>query len=292
MSVRIDAHQHFWVYRAAEYPWIDGRMAPLRRDFLPVHLQAELARSGVDASIAVQAAPTAGETEWLLELAGANRFIAGVVGWVDLCAEDVHDRLARLCAKPKLLGVRHLVQDEPDDRFMLRPDFQRGLAALGELGLTYDLLIHPRHLPVAAELAGAFDSQRFILDHLAKPPVRSGAIAAWAKDLARLAAAPNVWVKLSGLVTEADWVEWTPGDIHPYLDVAFDLFGAGRLLAGSDWPVCTLAADYARTMSVVTDYLERRPRADRDAVLGENAQRLWRLDTQAGTGAHAQERMA
>lgn len=291
MSVRIDAHQHFWVYRAADYPWIDERRRALRRDFLPGHLQAELAGTGFEASIAVQAAPSVEETAWLLELAGANRFIAGVVGWVDLCAEDAHDRLAQLAAKPALLGVRHLVQDEPDDRFLLRPDFQRGLAALGGFGLTYDLLIHPRHLPVAAELVGKFDSQPFVLDHLAKPPVRSGAIDAWAKDLARLAAAPNVWAKISGLVTEADWVEWTAGDIHPYLDVAFDLFGAGRLIAGSDWPVCTLAASYGRTMAVLTDYLERRPRTDRDAVLGENAQRLWRLGGPAGTGARVQERM-
>jgi L-fuconolactonase len=289
MIPRIDAHQHFWIYRAADYPWIDDSMRGLRRDFLPEHLHGELTRTGVDASIAVQASQTVEETEWLLELADAHPFIAGVVGWVDLRADEVRDRLARLTASRKLIGVRHIVQSEPDDRFLLREDFCRGIGRLREFDLTYDILIYPRHLPVASELVAKFDGQPFVLDHLAKPEIRSGAIDTWARDLARVAAAPNVWCKVSGLVTEADWATWKPEHIRPYLDVAFDCFGATRLIAGSDWPVCTVAADYSRTMAMVTDYLERRSQADRDAVLGGNAQRLWRLGSYASAGAGVQE---
>lgn len=283
--MRIDAHQHFWHYNPLDYGWIDDGMAALRRDFLPADLLPELRRAGIHATIAVQATQTAAETSWLLQLADAHPFIAGVVGWVDLRADDVRDRLAAL-RHPRLVGVRHVAQAEPDDRFLLRPDFCRGIAALNEFGLTYDILIYPRHLPVAAEFAARFDGQPFVLDHLAKPPIRSGAIDAWARDLERLAQVPGVWCKVSGLVTEADWRGWTPADLTPYLDVAFDLFGAGRLIAGSDWPVCTLAAGYGRVLSVLTDYLDRRDPAATEAVLGGNARRLWRLDV---SGAEREE---
>jgi L-fuconolactonase len=285
VAMRIDAHQHFWHYEPAQYPWIDDTMATLRRDFLPADLKPELARAGIDATIAVQACQTVAETEWLLELAATHQFIAGVVGWVDLRSETVPDTLARLSAHPKLVGIRHIVQSEPDDRFLLRQDFCRGIAALRSFDLPYDILIYPRHLPVAVDFVARFDDQPFVLDHLAKPEIRSGAIETWARDLARLAAAPNVCCKLSGLVTEADWNRWTPDQILPYLDVAFDCFGADRLIAGSDWPVCTVAADYRRTMAVVTDYLERRPAPDRAAVLGGNARRVWRRGSFAGMDA-------
>jgi L-fucono-1,5-lactonase len=285
MPMRIDAHQHFWRYEAAQYPWIDDAMATLRRDYLPADLGPELARAGIDATMAVQACQTAVETEWLLELAATHPFIAGVVGWVDLRSDTVPDTLARLAANPKLVGIRHIVQSEPDDRFLLRSDFCRGIAVLRGFDLPYDILIYPRHLPVAIDFVARFDDQPFVLDHLAKPEIRSGAIETWARNLARLAAAPNVCCKLSGLVTEADWKGWTPDQILPYLDVAFDCFGADRLIAGSDWPVCTVAADYRRTMAVVTDYLERRSPSDREAVLGGNARRVWRRGSFAGMDA-------
>jgi len=275
--MRVDAHQHFWRYDPAEYGWIDTSMRALQRDFLPAELQNEMDRAHVDRSIAVQARQTLDETHWLLELADAHPFIAGVVGWLDLQADDVEARLADVVANPTLVGLRHIVQSEPDDRFLLRPAFCRGIAALRQFNLTYDILIYPRHLAIAAELVTKFPQQPFVLDHLAKPEIRARAIDDWARDLRMLAAARNVWCKLSGLVTEADWERWQPADIHPYLDVAFDCFGAERLIAGSDWPVCTLAADYSRTMAVVSDYLERRPACERDAVLGGNAQRLWCL---------------
>ena len=278
--MRIDAHQHFWRYDPAAFDWIDEPMAALRRDFLPRHLAPEMAAAGVDACVAVQATHTLDETRWLLGLCDAYPFVAGVVGWADLQAADVEAQLAGL-AHPRLVGIRHIAQSEPDDRFLLRPSFCRGIRALGERGLAYDILIYPRQLPAAIELAGRFPTQRFVLDHLAKPPIRTGAIDEWSRLLWELAAAPHVCCKLSGLVTEADWRRWQPEDIHPYLDVAFECFGADRLMAGSDWPVCTVAADYSRTMAVVSDYLDHRAPAERDAVLGGTARRFWDLRVQA-----------
>jgi len=282
--VRIDAHQHFWRYDAREYGWIDDSMPALRRDFLPPDSRREMTGAGFDACVAVQARQTLEETRWLLALADAYPFIAGVVGWVDLRAPDARAQIEQLAAHPKLVGVRHIVQSEPDDRFLLRPEFTGGLALLEEFGLAYDLLIYSRHLPVATELAGRFPRQRFVLDHLAKPDVRAGEMRAWSAEVRRLAACPNVWCKLSGLVTEADWAAWTPQQLQPYLDVAFDGFGADRLMIGSDWPVCTVASDYARTVAVVVEYLAQRPEHERDAVLGGNAQRFWNLGTVSGAG--------
>jgi len=267
----VDAHQHFWRYDPRACAWIDARMDVLKRDFLPVDLVPHLDQAGVHATIAVQTQHSVEETEWLLELADANPFIAGVVGWVDLQADDVEAQIARLSTHARLAGIRHLVQREADDRFLLGSAFGRGIASLGQAGLAYDILIYPRHLAVAADFVARYPSQAFVLDHLAKPEIRRGAIDAWAGDLRRLAAAPNVWCKLSGLVTEADWRTWTAAEIEPYLDAAFDCFGAARLIAGSDWPVCTLAADYSRTMAVVRDYVARFTSAEREAVLGGNA---------------------
>jgi L-fuconolactonase len=284
-SVRIDAHQHFWRYEAAEYAWIGDDMAALRRDYLPPEAEREMASVGFDACVAVQARQTLEDTRWLLSLADAHPSIAGVVGWIDLQADDARRQLELVAEHPKLVGIRHVFQSEPDDRFMLRPGFCRGLALLEEYGLAYDILVYSRHLPVAVELVERFARQRFVLDHLGKPDIRHGELRAWERHLRALADCPNVSAKLSGLVTEADWTAWTPSDIRPYLDVAFDCFGADRLMIGSDWPVCTVAADYARTMAVVSDYVADRPAHERDAVLGGNAQRFWNLTitTAAGT---------
>jgi len=280
-AMRIDAHQHFWRYDPAQYGWIGDAMAVLRRDHLPAEAQREMARAGIDACVAVQARQTLEETRWLLALADAHPFIAGVVGWIDLQSPGARAQLEEFADRPRLVGVRHIVQSEPDDRFMLRPAFCAGLALLEEFGLAYDILVYSRHLPVAAELADRFPGYRFVLDHLGKPDIRAGAIDAWARDLRRLAVRPNVWAKVSGLVTEADWTGWAPATLRPYLDVAFDCFGAERLMIGSDWPVCTVAGDYARTMKVVMDYVADRPARERDAVLGGNAQRFWNLTVTA-----------
>jgi len=275
--MRIDAHQHFWRYDAGEYDWIDDSMSVLRRDFLPDDLKPELEGAGFRGSIAVQARQSLEETRWLLELAASSPLILGVVGWVDLRSPDVRSQLEALAANPKLVGVRHVVQSEPDDRFMLRPEFLRGIAALEEFDLAYDILIYPRHLPVVAEFVQLFPRQRFVLDHLAKPLIKSGSFRPWVEGMRDLSRFSNVFCKLSGMVTEADWRNWKAEHIMPYLDTALVCFGASRLMIGSDWPVCTVAASYTRTMNVVLDYFGKYPANVRDAVLGGNAQRFWKL---------------
>jgi L-fuconolactonase len=274
--MKLDAHQHFWRYDSAQYGWIDDSMAALRRDFLPADLQPELARAGIDACIAVQARQSLEETRWLLEVADANPFIAGVVGWVDMQAEDVREQLQALAPSTKLVGIRHVVQAEADDRFLLRSAFCRGMSMLEDVELAYDILIYPRHLGVAAEFVSRFTRQRFVVDHMAKPDIRHGEIESWERGIRALAEFPHVFCKVSGLTTEADWSRWTEQDLRPYLDVVFDAFGPGRLMAGSDWPVCTLAGNYSRTMGVLTHYLSGRPESDRAAVMGGNAVRFYR----------------
>lgn len=276
--MRVDSHQHFWIYSPGEYGWIDDSMAALRRDFLPNHLQPELESCGIHGSIAVQARQSLEETRWLLELAESSKWILGVVGWVDLRSPEVQSQLKALTRNPKLVGVRHIVQSEPDDRFLLQPDFLRGISALEEFDLAYDILIYTKHLPVAAEFVQRFPRQRFVLDHLAKPPIKSGDIDFWAQGIRRLAEFPNLFCKLSGLVTEADWQQWEPEQIVPFLDVAFEAFGPDRLMVGSDWPVCLVASSYARWAEVVKTYLLGRKPEYRDSVLGGNAQRFWRLN--------------
>ena len=275
----IDAHQHFWLHDPAEYGWIDDSMARLRRDFLPADIKSEMDRVGIDACIAVQARQSLEETRWLLELADANPFIAGVVGWVDLQADNLREQLEGFAPGSKLVGIRHIVQAEADDRFLLRPAFCRGVSMLEDLELAYDILIYPRHLPVASEFVSRFKRQRFVIDHLAKPNIRDGELAVWERGIRALAEFPQVFCKISGLITEADWTRWTPDQLRPYLDVAFDAFGAHRLIAGSDWPVCTVAGDYSRTMSVLTHYLSGRPESECVAVMGGNARRFWNLKT-------------
>ena len=277
--MRIDAHQHFWKYDALEYEWIDESMRLLRRVFLPPESAREMAGVAFDACVAVQARQTLEETRWLLALADANPTIIGVVGWIDLQAgaDRVRAQLESFGRHPRLVGLRHIAQSEPDDRFLVRPQVIEGIGVLAEFGLAFDILIYRRHLQAAADLVARFPQQRFVLDHLAKPEVRRAEIDEWERDIRRLAAHGNVFAKLSGLVTEADWTHWTPADIRPYLDVAFDAFGWQRLMIGSDWPVCTLAADYARTMRVALDYVSSRPSHEQDAILGGNAQRFWNL---------------
>jgi L-fuconolactonase len=274
--MRVDAHVHFWNYRETEYAWIDASMKQLRRDFLPKDFHVEMGRLGLQGCIAVQARQSLEETKWLLTLAAEFPFILGVVGWIDLRARDVQTQLASFANRSKLVGIRHVVQDEPDD-FLLRPDFLRGVAALADSDLTYDILIYPSQLANAARFVERLPSQRFVLDHLAKPPIKSGEIRDWADGLRRLAQFPNVVSKVSGLATEADWQHWNEDQFIPYLDIAFDCFGPHRLMAGSDWPVCTLVANYERALATTQLYLGRFSNSDRDAVLGETAARFWRL---------------
>ena len=275
--MHIDAHQHFWNYSPAEYDWIDDSMSAIRRDFLPADLSPELERNNFHGSVAVQARQTIEETRWLLELTENSPSILGVVGWADLRSPDIRRQLQALSQHPKLVGVRHIVQSEPDDRFLMQPDFLRGVSLLEEFDLAYDILIYTKHLPVAAEFVQRFPHQRFVVDHMAKPPIMSGEIDTWADGIKRLSEFPNVFCKVSGLVTEADWQHWHPEQIVPFLDVAFESFGPDRLMIGSDWPVCLVAASYERAIGVVKSYLLGQRQECRDGVLGGNAQRFWRL---------------
>ncbi len=280
--MRIDAHQHFWMYDSEEYRWIDDSMRAIRRDFLPTDLAPELAQNGFAGSVAVQARQTLQETRWLLSLADQNPKIVGVVGWVDLCSPDVTSQLKEFSINPKFVGVRHVVQSEPDDRFLMRQDFMRGIAALEEFDLAYDILIYEKHLSVAAEFVEKFPRQRFVLDHMAKPAIKSGKIEPWATGIRRLANFPNVLCKLSGLVTEADWKIWRPEQIVPYLDIASEAFGPERLMIGSDWPVCLVAASYTGAMNLVKHWLQQFLPEVRDLIVGRNAQRFWKLPTKRG----------
>ena len=273
--MNIDAHQHFWRYNESEYGWMGPGMETLKRDHLPPDLLPLLQSAGFDGTIAVQARQVLEETRWLLELADQYSFIKGVVGWVDLRSPQLHQQLEPFAAHPKLRGVRHVVHDEPDDQFMLREDFVRGIGLLSEFGLTYDLLLFPKHLPVACELVKRFPHQRFVLDHIAKPLIKDGILEPWATDLRKLAAFPNVFCKVSGMVTEANWQAWEPADFTPYLAVVLDVFGAERVMIGSDWPVCTVAATYEQVISIVADYIRQFSPDQQKRILGENARRFY-----------------
>jgi L-fuconolactonase len=276
-TMRLDSHQHFWHYNPTEHIWMTEQMGALQHDFLPRDLKPLLDDLHFDGSIAVQARQNLEETRWLLELAEEHTFIHGVVGWVDLCSERLREQLEMFARHPKLVGVRHVVQDEPDDNFLLRPDFRRGIALLRKFNLTYDLLLYPKHLPAAAQLVAEFPRQPFVLDHLAKPAIAAGLISPWQEDLRSLAKLPNVTCKLSGMVTEAKWKQWQPQDFHHYLDIVFGAFGWSRLMIGSDWPVCTLSGEYAPVMQVVIDYVQKLSAEAQAAVLGENCARFYNI---------------
>jgi len=275
--MRIDTHQHFWRYNDREYVWMTGTMEKLRRDYLPPDLRPLTSAAGIDGTVAVQARQCLEETSWLLELADRYSFMRAVVGWVDLCGSNIVEQLEQFSQYPKFRGVRHVVHDEPDDAFMLRESFLRGLSHLKRFGLTYDLLLFPRHLPIACDVVRRFPEQFFVLDHIAKPPIRAREIEPWARDLKRLAQFPNVYCKISGLVTEAKWDCWEAHDFDAYLDVVLEAFGSHRLMIGSDWPVCTLAADYTSVISLLKEYIARQSRDEQDAILEKNPVRFYSI---------------
>ncbi len=277
--MKIDSHQHFWNYDPARDTWITEEMSILKRDFLPEDLDRECQANGIDASIAVQADQSETETQFLLGLANCSPRIAGVVGWVDLCSSKVAERLAFFSQFEKLRGFRHIAQAEPDERFLVRDDFVRGIAGLREFGFTYDILIYPKQLPAALELVARLPEQRFIIDHLAKPEIKTRGAASWATHMRNIAQSPNVYCKLSGLVTEADWHHWKREDFKPYLDVVFDAFGPQRLMFGSDWPVCLLAGSYQRVKQVIEDYLNGHSEDEKEKIFGDNAVGFYGLKT-------------
>jgi L-fuconolactonase len=276
--LKIDAHQHFWRYNAQRDRWITDAMHAIRRDFLPEDLEPTLAANHIDGCVAVQADQSEEETRFLLDLASRHAFIKGVVGWVDLQSARLEQTLEGLAADARLRGVRHVAQAEADD-FLARDAVVRGIGCLGRFGLTYDILVVARQLPAALTLTSRLPDQRFVLDHLAKPGVRAGALEPWATVMQELARRPNVFCKLSGLVTEADWIGWRPEHLRPYLDVAFDAFGPDRVMFGSDWPVCLLAASYERVLGVIADYAAALSPSEREKLLGGNAMRFYGLST-------------
>jgi L-fuconolactonase len=279
--MKIDSHQHFWKYDTQQYPWIPEG-SPLHRDWLPDDLAPVLTRTGLDGCIAVQARQTVEESRWLLKLADHSPIIKGVVGWVDLQSETVERELAELSRHPKFVGVRHVVQDEPDVDFMLRPNFLRGIGKLRAFNLTYDILIFPKQLPAAIALVNRFPDQPFVLDHIAKPLIRSGVVSPWREPIRELGKAPNVWCKVSGMITEADHANWKAVDFKPFLDVVFAAFGEDRLMYGSDWPVCLLAGSYEQVFGLVDDYTRQLTAAAYDSLFGGSATRFYRIGNTRG----------
>lgn len=277
--MRVDAHQHYWRFDEMRDRWITPDMAVIRRDFLPPDAAPLLARAGIDAVVAVQADRSEAETDFLLSLAAEHDSIRGVVGWVDLRAPDLADRLSRWRDASMLKGFRHIAQAEPDD-FLTRTDFAAGVRQLGELGFTYDILIYPRQLAAALQLVQQCPGVQFVLDHCAKPPIAGGDLFAWRRGVADLAGHDNVSCKLSGLVTEASWSAWTDADLFPCLDAAADMFGPDRLMFGSDWPVCLLAAGYARVVDVIERWAERLDARERARVFGGTAELVYGLVAQ------------
>lgn len=273
--MHLDSHLHFWHYNPGEYAWIDDTMAPLRRDFMPEDALGVMQPAGVDGCVVVQVRQTLEETRWMLQLAERYAFIAGVVGWVDLRSEALDAQIQSI-AHPKLVGVRHIVQAEADD-FLLDERFRGGVARLERHGLAYDMLIYARQMSAAIEFASRLPELRLVLDHLGKPDIKRNGFDSWRRDLDRIAALPNTYAKLSGLVTEADWNRWTIEDLHRYVDAAINAFGPERLMFGSDWPVCTLAARYDEVIDVIRTAIDERPQSEQDSIFGGAARRFWRL---------------
>jgi len=278
--MKIDAHQHFWIYNSSEYGWIGHNMDMLKRNYTPEDLCSELIKAGYSGSVAVHARQSVEETRWLLELAGKHDFIRGVVGWADLSGEDdLRRQLDDFCRNEKLVGLRHVIHDEPDDNFMLRESFLKGISILKEYDLTFDLLLFPKHLPVAQLLVSLFPEQKFVLDHISKPLIRNKVVSPWREDITRLAQNENVWCKLSGMVTEAESKSCDHEDFRPYLDVVFEAFGTERLMIGSDWPVCRLAGEYQDVVGIVEEYISGMSDGLRAGITGENCINFYGLKT-------------
>jgi L-fuconolactonase len=275
--MKIDAHQHFWQYDAERDAWITDEMQALRRNFMPEDLYPILRQQLFDGCVAVQADQSEHETLFLLELADKFDFIKGVVGWVDFCAANIGERLEYFSSFPKLKGFRHLVQAEPQDDFLLRKDFSRGIALLQQYEFTYDLLIHPRHLKYAAEFVRRFPNQSFVIDHLAKPFIKEGIFEEWKQDMQAIAQLPNTHCKLSGMVTEADWSNWKEEDFTVYIETVLESFGPDRVQFGSDWPVCLLSTDYANVCKLVEHHTASLSRDEKEKLWGRNAEQFYHL---------------
>jgi len=273
----IDAHHHFWKFDPVTHSWIDESMQAIQRDFMPEDIAPMLKVQGLEGTVLVQVNQSSAENEFQLNLAEKNDFVKGVVAWVDFQADNIDEQLSNFTSFEKVKGFRHILQGEPQRNYMLRPDFMRGIAALHTFGYTYDILIFPDQLEFTRSFINAFPYQPFVIDHLAKPYIRDRKIDAWKKDMKAIAQFDNVLCKVSGMVTEADWNNWKHDDFRPYLDVVVEAFGPERLMFGSDWPVCLVAATYAEVISIVKEYFSSFTAAEQEAFWGGNARKFYKL---------------
>jgi L-fuconolactonase len=274
----IDSHQHFWQLGRFDYPWMNSSLGCLYRDYLPDQLEPILGQNGVGKTVVVQASNSVEESRWLLNLADEHPFIAGVVGWVDLGSDDVDRQLDELVPHPKFKGVRHLVESEPADDWLIQPQVLRGLKRLSTYGVSYDLLVHTRHLKYIQKVVDACPDLKLVIDHVAKPPIANGEIETWRQELRQVAANEQIYCKLSGLVTEANWTSWTKSDLRPYVDCALELFGSSRLLFGSDHPVCLLAASYEQVLASFHELLNELSDDEEQKIFGSNAAEFYGLN--------------
>ncbi len=275
--MKIDSHQHFWKYNPEDFGWMGEAMNRVRRDFLPDHLQQEISAVGIDGVVAVQARQSLVETEWLLDLAAGYPFIKGVVGWVPLISSSLERKLERLSPDDRLKGVRHVLQDETDDDYMLREDFNRGINALAPFDLIYDILIFERHLPQAIRFVDRHPQQIFVLDHIAKPRIGERLLSPWKANIEELSKRQYVYCKISGMVTEADWETWSEQDLRVYLDVVLEAFGPERLMFGSDWPLCSLACEYGAWFDLISRFITPLSESEQGRILGETATEVYGL---------------
>ena len=273
----IDSHHHFWSYNSEEFGWIDDDMASIRRNYFPENLAIELDENRVEGVVTVQARQSMEETAWLLQLAAENKFMKGVVGWMPLCDGAIESLLEKYSHNPWLKGVRHVVQGEPDPEFILGKAFNRGVALLKNYGLVYDILIFEHQLPQTIRFVDQHPEQQFVVDHIAKPNIRNNEIENWSKNLRELALRPNVACKLSGMVTEADYWNWTEAQLQPYFETVLEAFGPSRLMFGSDWPVCLVATRYACWIQMVNKAMKQLAREEQHQIFYENAMKIYQL---------------
>ena len=273
----IDSHQHFWKYEPVKHSWIDDDMSVIRRDFLPSDLAKVYQENGIDGCVAVQADQTLEETDFLIDLASINNFIKGIVGWVDLRAENIENVLEKYSTDKIVKGFRHVVQGEADHNFLLRPNFSRGISLLEKHNFTYDILVFPHQLGSVLEFVKKFPHQKFVIDHIAKPYIKDGYFEGWATMMTAIGKHENVSCKMSGMVTEADFNIWTPEQIHPYMDTVLEAFGSKRILFGSDWPVCLVAGNYSKIKKLTTDFISQLSKIEQNSIMGNNAIEFYNL---------------
>jgi|TARA_B110000240_G_scaffold1723_1_gene2106 L-fuconolactonase len=273
----IDSHQHFWKYEPVKHSWIDDDMSVIRRNFSPSDLAKVYQENGIDGCVAVQADQTLEETDFLIDLASINNFIKGIVGWVDLRAENIENVLEKYSTDKIVKGFRHVVQGEADHNFLLRPNFSRGISLLEKHNFTYDILVFPHQLGSVLEFVKKFPHQKFVIDHIAKPYIKDGYFEGWATMMTAIGKHENVSCKMSGMVTEADFNIWTPEQIHPYMDTVLEAFGSKRILFGSDWPVCLVAGNYSKIKKLTTDFISQLSKIEQNSIMGNNAIEFYNL---------------